>query len=100
MDQPSQDPPDRSSQQDTKAANRKSYRAAMGELVEDEGGVKVKAEDEYGQVRGMKGRIADIHKPLLAAGECTDMGQKIWLADDGGWMVVTDGGCNAQRVDG
>ena len=67
--------------------NGKSYRAATGELVEDEGGVKVRAEDEYGQVRGMKGRIADIHKPLLAAGECTDLGQKIWLSDDGGWIV-------------
>jgi len=77
--------------------NGKSYRAATGELVADEGGVKVKAEDELGQLRGVRGRIADIHKPLLAAGDCTKMGQKIWLEDEGGW-IIPGGGEVAKKI--
>ena len=68
--------------------NGQTYKAATGELTQDEGGIKMKAEDEYGQMRGIAGRIADIHKPLLAAGECTDKEQDIWLTHNGGWVLA------------
>jgi hypothetical protein len=49
--------------------------------------VKIKGVDEYGYARQLKGRIAAVHKPLVAASKCTEVGQHVFLQQGGGWMV-------------
>jgi len=43
--------------------------------------------DQYGQKLGLRGRIAPVHKPLLAAGEVTDKANAVWLDGDGGFVI-------------
>jgi len=81
--------PNRFATKDLKG-NGQTYRTASGELIPDAGAVRVKAEDEYGQMRSIKGRVAGVHKPLASAARCAEMGQNTWLTQGGGWMLHKD----------
>ena len=70
--------------------NGRNYKTASGEFIPDEGSVRLKAEDEYGRLRGVTGRVTAVHKPLIAASQCADKGQNSWLTKGGGWMVQKD----------
>ena len=64
-----------------------SYKTASNELIQDEGPLKVKAEDQYGQLRAIPGKILPVHKPLASAGQFADAGHYGWLTDKGGWII-------------
>ena len=66
--------------------NGNTYRTASGELVPDEGSIQLKAEDERGWLRSFKGRITNVHKPLISAGQAAGAGQCSFLSRDGGWI--------------
>ena len=67
--------------------NGTAYRTASGELIKDEGSMRVRAEDERGFLRSLTGRVADVHKPLVSQARCAEVGQNTWLTKGGGWMV-------------
>ena len=66
--------------------NGNTYKTASGELVPDEGSIKVKAEDEFGTLRSLTGRVANVHKPLVSAGQAAGAGQCSYLSRTGGWV--------------
>ena len=73
------------------AAPTNTYKTASGELMKDEGGLRLTASDEHNVARSLKGRVADIHKPLIAPSQCAKAGQRTYLDDKGGWMFAHDG---------
>ena len=64
-----------------------SYRTASGEVIPDEGAVVAAGVGEDGVQRRVRGRLARIHKPLVAAGAVCDRGHFVWLTADGGVML-------------
>ncbi|CAK0801268.1 unnamed protein product [Prorocentrum cordatum] len=66
--------------------NGSTYRTASGELVPDEGSLQLKAEDEYGVLRALKGRVTNVHKPLISVGQAAGAGQCSFLGRNGGWI--------------
>ncbi|CAK0811643.1 unnamed protein product [Prorocentrum cordatum] len=66
--------------------NGSTYRTASGELVPDEGSLQLKAEDEYGVLRALKGRATNVHKPLISVGQAAGAGQCSFLGRNGGWI--------------
>ncbi|CAK0880049.1 unnamed protein product, partial [Prorocentrum cordatum] len=66
--------------------NGSTYRTASGELVPDEGSLQLKAEDEYGVLRALKGRVTNVHKPLISVGQAAGAGQRSFLGRNGGWI--------------
>lgn len=68
------------------------YKTASGQHIHDEGAVKLKAQDESGNMRGLKGRLTDVHKPLVSASESAKAGQNSWLTKGGGYMVPQSSG--------
>ena len=71
--------------------NGSTYKTASGELMKDEGGLRLTASDEHNVARSLKGRVADIHKPLVAPSQCAKAGQRTYLDEKGGWMFAHDG---------
>ncbi|CAK0805504.1 unnamed protein product, partial [Prorocentrum cordatum] len=55
-----------------------TYRTASGELVP--------AEDENGVLRALKGRVTNVHKPLISVGQAAGAGQCSFLGRNGGWI--------------
>ena len=72
--------------------NGRSYKTASGQHIKDEGAVRLKAQDESGNMRGLKGRLTDVHKPLVSASESAKAGQNSWLTKGGGYMVPQTSG--------
>ena len=67
--------------------NGQCYRSATGELIEDEGGLKVTAETERGDMARVSGRVASVHKPLVSAAKSAGFGQNGWITKHGGWLI-------------
>jgi hypothetical protein len=68
-------------------AGSSTFRTASGQLVPDEGQVKLMSQDELGHDRAMKGRIADLHKCFVSASSCAKAGSSGWLTKDGGYLI-------------
>ncbi|CAK0814137.1 unnamed protein product, partial [Prorocentrum cordatum] len=66
--------------------NGNTYKIASSELVPDEGSIRVKAEDEFGTLRSLSGWVANVHKPLVSAGQAAGAGQCSYLSRTGGWV--------------
>ena len=85
------------------------YKTASGDILADEGGVRVKAEDEYGMMRSLTGRLCGVHKPLVSASQMASAGYYTWLNDAGGFIVQRESsvgrkisqllGADSQRAD-
>ena len=60
---------------------------ANNERVQDEGEKIINVKDENGQRKRMKGRVAAIYKPLVAASGVCKHGQDIYLGAAGGYMI-------------
>ena len=73
-----------------RGGNGAVYKTASGELIKDEGGVKLVASDEFDEMRKLTGRVANIHKPLISQSQCAKAGQRTYLDDTGGWMFSKD----------
>ncbi|CAK0841220.1 unnamed protein product, partial [Prorocentrum cordatum] len=50
------------------------------------GSLQLKAEDEYGVLRALKGRVTNVHKPLISVGQAAGAGQCSFLGRNGGWI--------------
>ena len=73
------------------------YKTASGEVVPDEGGARLIGFDDHGVRRGMHGRVAPVHKPLVS-GTAAARTQDLWLGNDGGYLLPRDGPiCRALR---
>ena len=71
--------------------NGRYYRTASGERIEDKGSVVLHGGDELGQQRRVRGRVADVHKVLVAAGAvAVDGRNNMYLTDQGGYMIPRD----------
>ena len=66
------------------------YKTASGELIPDEGALKLTASDEFGTARQLRGRVANVHKALVAQSQVARAGQRTYLDDQGGWMFGKD----------
>ena len=63
-----------------------SYKTASAEIVQDKGARVIKGEDSYGNKLALGGRIADVHKPLIAGSEIAKNADTV-LWDDGGYIM-------------
>jgi hypothetical protein len=68
-------------------ASRNTYKTASGEYVEDLGEGIVSGLGEDGHSRRLRGRIAEVHKPLIAASAACEMGNVVVLRKDGGLII-------------
>ncbi len=68
-------------------ANDMNYKTASGELIPDQGGLKIKALTEAQHPLTMNGRKADVHKVLLSAGRVHSKGHVGYLNGAGGWVI-------------
>lgn len=71
----------------TGSASRNTYKTASGEFVEDLGEGIVSGLGEDGCSRRLRGRIAQVHKPLIAASAACEVGNIIILVKDGGSIL-------------
>jgi hypothetical protein len=71
-------------------ANGASYATASGETIDDEGSQRIQGVDTHGNFQLIKGRCMDVHKLLIAAGQCCSGGQDAWLGHDGGYVYSKD----------
>ena len=71
----------------TGSASRNTYKTASGEFVEDLGEGIVSGLGEDGCSRRLRGRIAQVHKPLIAASAACEVGNIIILKKDGGSIL-------------
>ena len=69
------------------SSNGRCYKTASGDLIQDAGAIKFSGEDENGNKRGVKGRLMDVHTPLVSASEAAKAGQNAWLTKGGGWLI-------------
>ena len=67
-----------------------SYRTASAEIVQDEGGRNVKGQDSNGNKLALAGRVADVHKPLVAGSQVAKRSD-MYLWDDGGFILPKTG---------
>ena len=63
-----------------------SYKTASAEIVQDKGARVIKGEDSYGNKLALGGRVADVHKPLVAGSEIAKNADTV-LWDDGGYIM-------------
>ena len=70
--------------------NGKEYKTASGELLADQGGILLKGLDKYGQGRSLKGRLADVHRTLVAGTAVTKQNLVVLDGDHG--MIIPSGG--------
>jgi len=63
------------------------FKTATGEVIDSAEGIRVKGKDQYQQKLEFKGVRAPVHKPLVAAGEVTDLGNDVYLYGTGGYVV-------------
>lgn len=69
--------------------NGQNYKTASGELLQDQGAVRISAYDERGRARGLTGRVMKVHKPLISASQVAKK-QCSWLSEGGGWLIPRD----------
>lgn len=79
------------------SGNGQCYRGAGGELIMDEGGLKMTAETERGDLARLTGRIADVHKTLVSASKSASLGQNGWITKHGGWLIP-DGSAISHKI--
>eukprot|EP00974_Lingulodinium_polyedra_P081876 7927191-Lingulodinium_polyedra.AAC.1 len=60
-----------------KAAGDRSYRTASGEVVTDKGEGAIEARGEDDLLRRLRGRLAPVHKPLVAASAVCQQGNYV-----------------------
>ena len=70
--------------------NGDKFTTASGELVEDQGGLRIQAVDENGRMARISGRIAKVHKILCSASRCAQAGKNGWVTDGGGYLIPDD----------
>ena len=75
---------------ETTPPNGNQYKTASAECIDDQGGLCLKAYDDLEQYREVNGRLAPVHKPLVAAVAAART-QDIWLGNDGGYLVPRNG---------
>ena len=63
-----------------------SYKTASGEMIDDLGGVKLKASTESGLLTSITGRVSGVHKTLASAAKIAGAGKDIWMTDTGGYV--------------
>ena len=68
-----------------------SFRTASGEIIADDGPAKWHGYTEAGKPTNIKGRTADVHKPLVAAGKVVKSGKMIIMYGDGGFVMDAAG---------
>ena len=69
----------------------KCYKTASGEFIEDYGSAKVLGLDEAGTTREIRGRVSDVHKPLVAAHDVSVKGNlNSYITDKGGFLVARE----------
>ena len=73
------------------AKDQVNCRTASGEVVTASGRIIVKGGDEHGRQRRVKGRLADVHKTLVSAGEVAVQGYDGWVGSDGGYLMPRTG---------
>ena len=64
----------------SRSKNGRNYKTASSEMISDQGGLQVKAVDEYGQLRRLKGRAAGVHRTLVVAFVAAQAGQSGWIS--------------------
>ena len=63
-----------------------TYKTASGEILQDQGGVRVEGTSEHDSLVAMQGRTADVHKILLSAAQAHSKGyMSIWVLDEDTW---------------
>jgi hypothetical protein len=67
-----------------------SYKTASAEIVQDKGARVIKGEDSYGNRLKLGGRVADVHKPLIAGSEIAKNADTV-LWGDGGYIMPKGG---------
>ena len=77
--------------------NAASYKTASGELIPDQGGLRVQGLSESGRDVTLEGRKADVHKTLVSAGLVAKKGHVTVLDNDGGY-ILPRGGRLTQRI--
>ena len=75
---------------DETEGNGDTYKTASGEEVGDYGGLRVTAPTESGRMGRVTGRVADVHKILVAASKAANFGQNGWITRGGGWLIPDD----------
>ena len=75
---------------DVEATGRK-YKTASSELIDDFGQMTLLGSDERDQLRRLKGRVSEVHKPLVAASKTTALGYDAFMDHTGGILIPRDG---------
>ena len=73
-----------------------SYKTASAEIVQDRGGRTVKGVDANSNRLKLGGRVADVHKPLIAGSQIAKNADTL-LWDDGGY-IMPKGGVIARKM--
>ena len=68
-------------------ASDATYKTASGEIIEDAGGLKLEGRAEGGRAIRLTGRLADVHKVLVAASAVHKQGHTTVLYQGGGAII-------------
>ena len=64
-----------------------AFKTASGEVVDDHGGGALTGRGEDGAPRRLRGRIADVHKPLVAASQTCEKDNVVLMTAGGGVIL-------------